>query len=451
MSTIDYPEQTPWVPKGRSAEAAKAQEPARLTYTGTRGKLFKIALVRMLITILTLGIGRFWMVTRLRQHYWSSIRIGGDPLEYTGTALEKLIGFLIAVVILAVYLVIANLLLAFAGFAVFNGNPLAFQLQLLVLIPLGFWAQYRARRYILARTRWRGIRFGLEHGAWGYMWRALGWWLATILSLGLLYPLMQLKLSRYTTDRSSYGTLRFKQHGRLGPLMKSWMWVWLAPILLIAIGLIAAADAVGSFDLAGIEAAVEGLDDEDGESPVNPFTVISLTLLMPVLYFGVFCAWIRHQIFTFRYLNSNRVLEGGTKFEFRLGAWSVVGIYIVGWIVISLLVGIIVMLLAGVSFGAIAAVGVDPDAFKTLGGGEMPSLPALIGLGVVMLSYLPAVAAYVALGHAFITHPLIREVAMTTGIENLDAASDAAQRAHDEQAEAGGFADALGADVGGAF
>ena len=40
-------------------------------------------------TVLTLGFYRFWMVTRLRRHYWNAIRIQGDPLEYTGTGREK--------------------------------------------------------------------------------------------------------------------------------------------------------------------------------------------------------------------------------------------------------------------------------------------------------------------------------------------------------------------------
>ena len=41
---------------------------------------------------------------------------GGDAFEYTGTGLEKFLGFLIALVILAFYLGILQVVLTFVGF-----------------------------------------------------------------------------------------------------------------------------------------------------------------------------------------------------------------------------------------------------------------------------------------------------------------------------------------------
>ena len=49
---------------------------------------------------LTLGIYRFWLTTDTRRFLWSNTEVLGEPLEYTGTARELLIGFLIAVAIL---------------------------------------------------------------------------------------------------------------------------------------------------------------------------------------------------------------------------------------------------------------------------------------------------------------------------------------------------------------
>ena len=53
-------------------------------FAGRRAGLFWLALKASLITVLTLGLYRFWMKTRLRRYYWSSIRPGGLPLEYAG-------------------------------------------------------------------------------------------------------------------------------------------------------------------------------------------------------------------------------------------------------------------------------------------------------------------------------------------------------------------------------
>ena len=48
----------------------------------------------------TLGIYRFWLATDIRRFLWSNTEIAGDSLEYTGTAIELLIGFLIAIAVL---------------------------------------------------------------------------------------------------------------------------------------------------------------------------------------------------------------------------------------------------------------------------------------------------------------------------------------------------------------
>ncbi len=396
-------------------------DPTPVIYDGSRGRLFGLALGRMALTILTLGVGRFWMTTRLRRHYWASIRIDGSPLEYTGRAMEKLIGFLVAVVVLAVYLSLANLTLTFAGLAWLEGNIVGLQLPLLALLPALFWARYRARRYILARTRWRGVRFGLAPGAWGYAWRAMAWWGAAVASLGLLYPLTQHRLARYTTARSYFGDLRFAQEGGAGPLMRSWLWVWLP--------------AAGLGALAAVYAA-------RGEEPGQEAALAPLVLLFIAMGF------VRHQVFSFRHLNSLKTLGGKTRFSVSLGFWRVVGIYISG----ALVIGLGVAATAALSSLAAAALIGDPAAlFAALSEGRAPDLTGLLALALLAAAYLPAVAVWSALGHAFLTHPLLKAACAGVLIHDLDAAERARQRAHDEQAEAGGFADALGADLGGAF
>ena len=166
-------------------------------YQGRFGPILRIALVNGLLTLLTLGVYRFWATAKLRRYVWGSVRLGGDAFEYTGTGLEKFLGFLVAVVVLAVYLGLVQIVLFLFG-VVLVAEPrnaaeatmqaLALSLSALAAVPFVFFAQYRARRYKLARTRFRGIRFGMEPAAWGYVWRALGHGALTVVTLGLLLP-----------------------------------------------------------------------------------------------------------------------------------------------------------------------------------------------------------------------------------------------------------------------
>lgn len=64
----------------------------RVGYEGRPG-LVGLLSKNYFLTLITIGIYRFWAATRLRRYLWSNIRIGGDGLEYTGTGRELFLGF----------------------------------------------------------------------------------------------------------------------------------------------------------------------------------------------------------------------------------------------------------------------------------------------------------------------------------------------------------------------
>ena len=138
-------------------------------FAGDRGDLFALALRTGVLSVLTLGIYRFWQTTRLRRWYWSAVRPGGVALEYTGTPHEKLMGFFVAVLVLAAYLTVVNLAAMFVAIRLSAGLPdlltYAVGAAPVALLPIVFVARYRARRYILSRSAWLGIRFGMDPGA----------------------------------------------------------------------------------------------------------------------------------------------------------------------------------------------------------------------------------------------------------------------------------------------
>src|SRR5215467_7699377 len=72
----------------------------RVAYEGRPG-LVGLLSKNFFLTLVTIGIYRFWAATRLRRYLWSNIRIGGDGLEYTGTGRELFLGFLVALAVLA--------------------------------------------------------------------------------------------------------------------------------------------------------------------------------------------------------------------------------------------------------------------------------------------------------------------------------------------------------------
>ncbi len=400
---------------------------ARPVYAHDGPSLFWLALRTSILAVLTLGIYRFWMTTRLRSHYWQSIRIQGDPFEYTGTGLEKILGFLVAIVILAVYLGLVNLALTFVGMSYFSGHPLALQISILAAVPLFFFAEYRARRYIMARTRWRGIRFGLGDGAWGYTVRAIGLWILTILTAGLMYPYKQYKLTKYIVDRSWFGNIRFEQRGSWAGLFASWVWIY------IVLGLMA-------LSLWGIYA-------DTG----NPSTMVIGGVIMTAGYFALMVMFVRYEVVAFRYLWNNRGL-GEANYSCEISPAQVIMVYVFGSLgVLFFSVVVAAVLIALAAIAAIAMVGQERMMGWSEGATPAQMMADWPVLAMFAAAYLLAIAVSYAFSQIFITRPLLRRKAETMTVNNIQALSVSRQREHDHAAEAGGFADALGVDVGAGF
>ncbi|SMH48445.1 DUF898 family protein [Maritimibacter sp. HL-12] len=382
-------------------------------YAGRGTPMFRLALKTGVLTVLTLGFYRFWMKTRMRRYYWSAIRPGGQPLEFTGRPTEMLTGFLTAVVVLAFYIGLVNLILMFLSFSLFGGDAPAYLLSFLGLVPMIFFAQYRARRYILARTRWRGIRFGLEPGVKGYVWRASLWWIVTILSAGILWPVKTFELEKYRTDRTWYGDQRFEQTGGRWSLMGAMKHVYIAAALIGA----------GSAAAALLE---------------QPIWFVATAMGAAWAPLGL-AHWKAE---SFKRLTEGKRL-GEAGFRCRPRGGRIVAIYLLGGLAIA---GLLIALLfaLGMGIGILLSV-FDPEliaqGFDDLA--SLAALPAWVATMAGLTAYFAAFLFWGVLREVFITMPVARHLAESTEIVNPDALNAIRQRPRDEFAEAEGFADAL--------
>jgi len=172
-------------------------------FLGQRRSYWRLLIRGAALLMVTLGIYRFWLATDVRRFLWSNTEIAGEALEYTGTPLELLVGFLIAIAILIP--VYAGFFLAALDLGTLG--KLSGMVAFATLGILGQYAVYRARRYRLTRTIYRGVRFHQQGSAWAYAFRAILWWVVTVLSFGLAYPFQLASLERYKMRHTYYGNL----------------------------------------------------------------------------------------------------------------------------------------------------------------------------------------------------------------------------------------------------
>src|ERR1700756_5469523 len=147
-----------WVPHHPPPPLPPATPPTLVAFIGDRSEFVRLVAKGAALELVTAGFYRFWLATDIRRHLWSNTLIDGDAAEYTGRGKELLIGFLFALAILVpIYLAYFLVTIEAERLKGFASIPL-----LIAFYAFGQFAIYRARRYRLTRTVWRGGRFWMD-------------------------------------------------------------------------------------------------------------------------------------------------------------------------------------------------------------------------------------------------------------------------------------------------
>lgn len=401
---------TDFVPEGRMAA---------VQFTGTRGELFGILVRGYALMLPTIGIYRFWMVTWKRRFYWHNTVIDGEPLEYTGNAVQLLIGFLFALAFfLPIYIAFFYLSTQSSEIALIGYSAVA-----VVLWFLTGYAIYRARDFRLSRTLWRGIRFDQKGSAWGYATRRFGWSVLMILTLGLVYPFMVGHLFRYRYLNSWYGDRQFGFTGSwrnvAGPFYLVYFGV--ALLALITFGYLFGNNAFTFVDGAYIPRAEVWLMG----------LVTGIALFVGIYYY-------RSRV-TSRMFSSIRIGDAGVAVRVR--ARSMIG---------QLFLYVLALTGAGFGFMVIGAMLMTSIMTTAMADGQFNAADfggmiqtSWVAIGTLILGYLAVLATIALLGEVILGYGYWMLVARGAVITNVDSLMTVRATAEDLALHGEGLADAL--------
>jgi uncharacterized membrane protein YjgN (DUF898 family) len=169
----------------------------RFQFTGRTGEYFRIWIVSLCLSILTLGVYSAWGKVRKRRYLYAHTLVAGSAFEFRARPLAILKGRAIA-------------LLLFGGFAATGhfapGIQLAFVTVLLILTP---WIVVAANRFTAQNSAYRNIRFGFT-GRIGEAAKVfLGLGVAAVISIGFAYPYYRLRRTRFVVGRHRFGATDF--------------------------------------------------------------------------------------------------------------------------------------------------------------------------------------------------------------------------------------------------
>lgn len=193
-----------------------------------------IAFTNLLLTIVTLGIYRFWATTRTRHYLWSRTRFIDETLEWGGTGLELFIGFLLVLLLFGG----PFLFLQFGAQALILQGKAGLAVALSALATIGIFylggvAMFRALRYRLSRTFWHGIRGGADDNGFAYGLSLMWKYLAAYFSAGLLMPWAMMSLWNERWNQMSFGPFAFRSEGRAADVFLRFLLFYLLPFLVV--------------------------------------------------------------------------------------------------------------------------------------------------------------------------------------------------------------------------
>lgn len=301
------------------------------TFTGSGAEYFRIWIVNMLLSIVTLGIYSAWATVRHRRYLYGNTELEGHRFDFHGSPIAILRGRAIAVALFALYV--------FGGeFNVFV--PIA--VAIIGVLAFG-WILVKALRFRLSNTSYRNLRFGFQHtvgeayralaplllaaaaGIALYLWQlaqlaeapaeaftpgATFWavFLVPLLLAFVLVPPFSWRVRQLTLNGASYGDQRFSAVLGLG---KFYAYLLLAVIaLLVVFGAVAL--LIGAMVMVVNPAAIGG-----SESHYEGFILVLVLfyLLMIPAYLLPFAVW---RVLTANYAFSQLELRG-IRFRMHMG------------------------------------------------------------------------------------------------------------------------------------
>lgn len=182
-----------------------------LGFYGKGFDFWKIQIVNLILCIVTLGLYYPWAKARTLAYLYGQTTFEEQPFVFTGTGREMFRGFIKALLILvALYVVMICLVYTSAGTGIVQLLLLLFYFVFLALVPLVLHGAYR---YRMAKTIWRGIRFGYEGNRGELVKLFFKGFFLTIITFGIYGAWFSMNLRRYLLSHVKVGNAAFTYHG----------------------------------------------------------------------------------------------------------------------------------------------------------------------------------------------------------------------------------------------
>jgi len=179
------------------ASGIKPRSRIPFEFLGTGSEYFKIWLVNIILSIITLGIYSPWAKVRRKQYFYGNTLVQGASFEYLADPVNILKGRAIVVCFLIVQSIVSSLVPIIGGIL---------GMALIVLFP---WVMVCSLSFNARNSAVRNVRFGFDGKVWEAAKVYVLWPILAALTLGILFPYVYFRQKKFIVENSSYGTTEF--------------------------------------------------------------------------------------------------------------------------------------------------------------------------------------------------------------------------------------------------
>ena len=331
LAATEFPE--------RDQPAAPTLATQRFKFTGSGSEYFRIWIVNLFLTIVTLGIYSAWAKVRRTRYFYDNTVLAGSSFDYHGTPASILRGRIVALLFFGAYTV-ARLVSETTG-----------AVALLVLGLLLPWLIWKSLQFKLYNSNYRGIRFGFGGTARKAYFVYLLLPILSLLSLYLLAPLAHQRIKKFQHEHSRFGSTPFSFHAGAGGFYK----IYLIVFVLAVCGLFAIGALFGA-PLAAIA--------KTRTASVNPTMLGLIAFFVLALYVWMFLLLpLLHTMVQNLVWNNTRL--GKHRFASNIGVRKMT------WIAVTNLAGIILTLGLFIPFAQVRAMKYRIESLTLLPGGSL--------------------------------------------------------------------------------
>ncbi len=184
-----------------------------LEFRGDSKEYFKIWIVNIFLTIVTIGIYSAWAKVRTNRYFYANTFYKGNSFEYTATPIAILKGRLIVFGIYAIFI---------ASSQIFLNVYISIGILILALL-ITPWIINKAIKFKLRNIKHRNINFYYTKNSPPFYKFFLIHLVLNILTIGLAYPYSLNKFKSLLINNAQFGTAKFAYEGTTSNMYKQFL------------------------------------------------------------------------------------------------------------------------------------------------------------------------------------------------------------------------------------